>query len=111
MVLKKNDLEQGTAEVKGADADKRRKVVRFLTKGFGLALMGFSVVTYGQAIPFLFILMGGMMGVPADIAYDNIDLLIWLMSSMSVAALSVYFMIVWLKWLYIRFVKGLAKTD
>lgn len=77
---------------------------KITTRIIGLITLGMSTSMFVQGLPFLFIFLGGMMGIPTDAKFTSIDTVIWLLTSVAMMIVAVYVFITWMKYVWRRFV-------
>lgn len=70
--------------------------------GVFLALISFSV--FVQGLPFVFIFIGGYIGIPTDISMNSMDAMIWLLTSVGTLAVLTVGFVYWIKFIVRRLI-------
>lgn len=82
--------------------NKESKKKGYALKALGAFIMAMSVSVFVQAVPFMFLFIGAYLGIPAD-APINMDTMVWLLTSVTMMILAVYGFILWMKFLWRKF--------
>lgn len=78
------------------------KRVGFIVAGVVFILTSLSL--YVQAVPLLYVFVGGYVGVAFQGTPNTTDLMVWAFASLSVLVPTVYGFIQWIRFLYRRFI-------
>lgn len=77
---------------------------KFATRVFGAFLLAMSVSVFAQGIPLLFVFIGAYLGVPAEATINDMDTMVWLLTSITMMVVAVYAFITWMKFVWSRFI-------
>ncbi|WP_078598688.1 hypothetical protein [Evansella clarkii] len=75
-----------------------------LTRMFGALLLLVSGSMFMQGIPLMFVFIAAYLGIPADATVGGIDTMVWLLTSVTMMVLAIYVFIVWIKFIWGRFI-------
>jgi hypothetical protein len=76
----------------------------FTSKVLGIILLSMSLSVFVQAVPLMYIFIGGYLGVPSDAKIGSMDTMVWILTSVTMMILSLYTFITWMKFLWRRFI-------
>lgn len=76
----------------------------FALKGLGFILLAMSLSVFVQAVPLMYIFIGGYLGIPADARVGNMDTMVWILTSVTMMILTLYAFITWMKFVWRRFI-------
>lgn len=97
---------QKTMDTKENENNIKNNVKKSVVRALGVFLLGASVSIYVQALPLVFVFLGGYMRLPSDGSATIMDLSIWILTCVGILIPSIYVFIVWMKFVWRRFVKN-----
>lgn len=97
---------QETMDVKESESTTKNNVKKSVLRAVGVFLLGASISIYVQALPLVFVFLGGYMRLPSDGSATIMDLSIWILTCVGILIPSIYVFIVWMKFVWQRFVRN-----
>ncbi|OMF76777.1 hypothetical protein [Paenibacillus glucanolyticus] len=76
----------------------------FVSRAVGVFTLGISVSLFVQLVPFVFLFLAGYIGVPADKSLNNLNSMVWILTSVTVMIVTVYGFIAWMKFVWHRLI-------
>ncbi|MGC6586659.1 hypothetical protein ACPV3A_17030 [Paenibacillus sp. Dod16] len=80
------------------------KAAMFVSRSVGVFTLGISVSLFVQLVPFIFLFLAGYIGVPADKSLNNLNSMVWILTSVTVMIVTVYGFITWMKFVWHRLI-------
>ena len=77
---------------------------KFAIRALGAFILAMSVSVFAQGIPLLFVFIGAYLGVPADATINDMDTMVWVLTSVTMMIVAVYAFITWMKFVRRRFI-------
>lgn len=87
-----------------AKSNNQSKLSRYMIRTTGAFFLALSVSIYAQLVPLLFVFIGAYLGIPSDASMNDMDSMIWLLTSITMMILSIFAFIAWIKFVWRRFI-------